>query len=89
MQDLYEVGFQSPYGELGNTTNQLRSVEDGNPAFQSPYGELGNTTRSQRYWDIVVPEEVSVPYGELGNTTWLRKTEKKIYAVSVPLRGIG
>ena len=64
MQDLYEVGFQSPYGELGNTTNQLRSVEDGNPAFQSPYGELGNTT-------------------------WLRKTEKKIYAVSVPLRGIG
>ncbi|KXA68895.1 hypothetical protein HMPREF3201_01604 [Megasphaera sp. MJR8396C] len=29
------------------------------------------------------------PYGELGNTTWLRKTEKKIYAVSVPLRGIG
>ena len=46
MQDLYEVGFQSPYGVLGNTTNQLRSVEDGNPAFQSPYGELGNTTLS-------------------------------------------
>ena len=38
MQDLYEVGFQSPYGELGNTTNQLRSVEDGNPAFQSLTG---------------------------------------------------
>ena len=66
MQDLYEVGFQSPYGELGNTTNQLRSVEDGNPAFQSPYGELGNTTRSQRYWDIVVPEEVSVPLRGIG-----------------------
>ena len=42
MQDLYEVGFQSPYGELGNTT------------------------RSQRYWDIVVPEEVSVPLRGIG-----------------------
>ena len=65
MQDLYEVGFQSPYGELGNTTNQLRSVEDGNPAFQSPYGELGNTTCS-RHNPLIIFFLVSVPLRGIG-----------------------
>ena len=65
MQDLYEVGVQSPYGELGNTTNQLRSVEDGNPAFQSPYGELGNTTCS-RHNHLIIFFLVSVPLRGIG-----------------------
>mgnify|MGYP000730223601 CR=1 FL=1 len=49
MQDLYEVGFQSPYGELGNTTLSSSTRSGSGPtddffkprAFFAFFGDLG------------------------------------------------
>ena len=38
--------FQSPYGEIGNATAEVKINWRKRVMFQSPYGEIGNATGS-------------------------------------------
>ena len=63
--------FQSPYGEIGNTTESHREIRvirhallcDGRngitAGFQSPYGEMGNTTLKFSYRDLMLNRSFS------------------------------
>ncbi len=89
MQRYVTIVFQSPYGDLGNTTLRQRRLQNSCLLFQSPYGDLGNTTF---YIATNVPlnnYRFQSPYGDLGNTTDdLSFSTEELFKGFSPLTGI-